>query len=161
MREFNNVGQLQDYLMSQINDAMGNEVLEAVKEVEIETIGKVVYDVFTPVWYKRRYDDGGIADPNNIVGTITRGNNSCEMFVQNITPAKMYNESNGGKPYSDSPSANSGYVAGIVESGSGYEYSPHPGARPFTKKTIMKLKREKQCKSSLAAGLSARGIEVE
>lgn len=64
-----------------INKALENEVMDAVREVELNHVEEDVLDVYSPSIYRRR-SQGGIDDERNIVGTVKNN----KLTVENVTP---------------------------------------------------------------------------
>ena len=83
--------QLLKDLRSDIENVLMDEVLDKVREIEIEHIEEDVYSVYQPSIYRRRKKNGGLSDPENIIGTIE---GDMQLVVENITP---FNEEYGGK----------------------------------------------------------------
>lgn len=70
-----------------------------------------VYNAYTPTFYQRRYDNGGLADDRNLVTThVVRGNDSVTMTFEDRT-----RENAGGSWITPDPAY---YVSDLVEAGS-------------------------------------------
>lgn len=71
-----------DFIEKDMKKALENEVAETVKENMKAAIDKSVYNAFTPEFYKRRMEKGGLADSNNIQVNVS-GN---VLTVRDIAP---------------------------------------------------------------------------
>lgn len=158
MPTFRSLKTLNAYIKKQINDSLKEEVLEAVKDVELDHISDDVLGAYNPIEYARR-DTRGIDDPANIIAAPPRDG---ILEVENVT---QFNPGYG--------SDNTGYgLVGLIEYGNGwngynYEY-PHPGGRkpfnkprPFIQNTKEDLKNNKQHVIALKDGLNKRGIKTK
>lgn len=141
-------------LHPKVNDALAKEVFEAVKDEESSAIYETVYKVYTPKMYQRRFDRGGMADPENIKGVVKDG----KLHVVNVT------QPNDVKP---SYSINKN-LPELIEYGDGYKgyhYDFGGGVytipRPFTKKTIEHLQENKTHVDALRSGLKRRGVRFK
>lgn len=143
-------------LRSDIEGALMNEVLDKVKDIEIKHIETEVYSVYSPTIYGRRLDEGGLLDPDNIVGNVK----NMELTVENITP---FNE--------DYATKNKGIgLAEMVNEGGNYTHdydygfrsfeAPYSKARPFLDKTIDEIEDTESVENALAKGLKNRKYDV-
>ncbi len=149
-------------LMRRVDNAMNNEMFKAVQDEEIAAIDEAVYKVYSPAIYQRRYEYGGMADPDNI--TIAGGTaHGGVMAVVNVT------EPNPGgcidnwavttdKNLPELITFGHGYKGYLYDFPSRYRYM-YP--RPFTAKTIAHLKSSKAHIAALKAGLQRQGIKVK
>jgi hypothetical protein len=152
----------QKKIQKAINKALEEDVAEEIRDAEVAAIGRVVYDAYgnkitkEPNDYVRRYDNGGLADRNNMKAEVSNG----ELSVWNITPA------NTGYPpdYGED-----GYLAGeIVLNGGPYHWPKgantfgdfHP-PRDFIAETYTTLRQTKWHVNGLKRGLQKQGIDVE
>ena len=101
-------------------------IAEEMKDIEQEIINEVVYDAYSPTYYERRYEDGGLGDKENMEHDIEETANGFIISVKNITK--------GNDEYSEAEGYTDGYIADIIEEGKGYGYGLDDviGARPFT-----------------------------
>ena len=147
-------------IAKKIDKALDDEVAEAIKQEEVQTISQVVYGVYTPKIYRRRGDLGGMADIYNIDHTVHDG----KIEVVNNT------EPNPGGTMNDAAVTTGKYLDQLIEYGHGgsggfYDF-PKRGAafmkpRPFTAKTIEHLAQNKAHIDALRDGLKRRGLKVE
>lgn len=148
--------QLLKDLRSDIENVLMDEVLDKVREIEIEHIEEDVYSVYQPSIYRRRKKNGGLSDPENIIGTIE---GDMQLVVENITP---FNEEYGG---------NSGIgLAEMVNEGGNsehdYDYgfrsieAPYSKPRPFLDNTIEEIENTNSVENTLANGLRKRKYHV-
>ena len=101
-------------------------IAEEMKNIEQEVINEVVYNAYSPTYYERRYEDGGLSDKENMEHDIEETANGFIISVKNITK--------GNDEYSEAEGYTDGYIADIIEEGKGYGYGLDDiiGARPFT-----------------------------
>lgn len=149
--------QLLKDLRSDIENVLMDEVLDKVREIEIEYIEEDVYSVYQPSIYRRRKKNGGLSDPENIIGTIE---GDMQLVVENITP---FNEEYGG--------SNSGIgLAEMVNDGGNYLHdydygfrgieAPYSKPRPFLDNTIEEIENTNSVENTLANGLRKRKYYV-
>ena len=113
-------------LLKDIKNEIAPKIAEEMKNIEQEVIEEVVYNAYTPTYYERRYEDGGLSDKENMKETIVSKENNIEIKVKNVTK--------GNSEYSDAEGYTAGYIDEIIETGQGYGYDldSYIGARPFT-----------------------------
>lgn len=155
MPVFKNMKDVRKYLQKKIDDALANDVFEAVKKVELENITDVVIDAYSPTAYARR-DARGIEDPANIVAAPPIDG---VLEVENCTAFNPdYGTKNTGRG-----------LVGLIENGygwQGYRYD-YPYNRKFTKPrpfishTREDLQNGLQHVHALKNGLRKRGIKVK
>lgn len=149
--------QLLKDLRSDIENVLMDEVLDKVREIEIEHIEEDVYSVYQPSIYRRRKKNGGLSDPENIIGTIE---GDMQLVVENIT---SFNEEYEGR--------NSGTgLAEMVNDGGNsehdYDYgfrsieAPYSKSRPFLDNTIEEIENTNSVENTLANGLRKRKYDV-
>lgn len=153
---------LQEQLVPKIDSALSKEVLQAVSDAEGKAIYDEVYSMPTSGRYTRRWDNGGLLDPDNVQGSVANGT----LAVVNVTKPNPYlNGINRYGGLSTTPSSAS--LAGIVEHGTydphgaGYDYWKDAEARPFTAKTVEDLKKSGAHIAALKKGLQRQGIKVK
>lgn len=155
-------------IQSAIDKTLENEVFEEVKETELRHIKTDVYEVYEPVVYERRCENGGMGDHDNIVILDDDGNNSVtngNLSVVNVTLPNPYAR-DGATTNKDLPElieyGNEGYFDKYPFS-SGYDYPgiPYSLPRPFTKNTIDELQTTKAHIVALKKGLSSKGFKIE
>lgn len=150
-------------LMKSVNDAMKNEVFEAVKAEESEAIITKVYNAYKPEYYDRRGQYEGLGDPENIVidGSVTNG----RMKIINVT------EPNPGGCFDIDRVTVDKNLSELVEYGhgySGYKYDflskrkkAYLKARHFTSATVENLANSNAHVDALKSGLKRQGFHVE
>ena len=146
-------------LASKIDNALANEVADAVREEEAATIKEVVYSVYTPKLYRRRGNLDGFGDPYNIDAEVKDG----VLTVKNVT------EPNPGGTLNDGAVTTGKSLDKLVEYGHGsvggsYDF-PMRGAdfmkpRPFTAETIKRLRKTKKLVHALQKGLKRQKIKT-
>lgn len=148
---YDNIDTLLKDLKSDIEDTLMDEVLDEVRNIEIEHIEQDVFSVYSPSIYKRRMNDG-LDDPSNIVGEVR----DLQLEVDNITEFNndygTYNRGIG--------------LAALINDGegrSGFFYD-YPGEferpRPFIDNTIEEIEQTNSVESALAKGLKKRNYDV-
>lgn len=152
---FTDINALLADVQKSINKSLQNEVMDAVRDVELSHIERDVLNVYTPSIYKRRAS-GGIDDVKNIVGTVKDG----KLTVDNVTPFNEdYDTSNRGTGL--------GYM--INEGGNSehdYDYgfrgieAPYSKPRPFIDNTVEELDKTEIIEDALAKGMSKDGIDL-
>jgi trans-2-enoyl-CoA reductase len=150
----NQLEELMVKLQKQVQDVVETDVVETIKDMEIEHIKQDVYDAYNPVVYDRRKENEGLIDRNNIKGTIQNENNTISVDVTNDTIENP-----------DYPPTTGEYIDSIIESGEGYIwknseiYKNQPFPRPFTENTYEDLKNNKQHIQALKKGLNQYNIK--
>lgn len=134
-----------------IEDTLMDEVLDEVKNIEIEHIGQDVFSVYSPSIYKRRLNDG-LDDPSNIVGEVR----DMQLKVENVAEFDDgYGTYNHGRGLAD--------LINDGEGRSGFFYD-YPGrferARPFIDNTIEEIEQTDSVENALAKGLKKRNYDV-
>jgi hypothetical protein len=138
-------------LQEQVQDAVKNNVVETIKDVETEHIREDVYNTYTPTMYQRRYEDNGLIDGENMKEVIKKEDNTISLDITNDTLGN--------------PDPTVGYIDSIIESGEGYTwknseiYQEQPYPRPFTENTYKDLEENKQHVIALKEGLKQYNIE--
>lgn len=131
-------------LESDLEDILQNEVLNTVDSI----LGRQIYEqVYTyqatpKAMESRRYDEGGLFDPDNIVSHVKPG---LTLIVENDAPFQD------GKPHKDA-------LSDVVEFA--LPRYRQPGPRPFIRETQKELAAGEGEKAVLN-GLEARGYEVK
>lgn len=163
MPEFKTFKELETYLKTKIKDSLEHEVKSEIVETERRHIQTDVYDVYKPKMYKRRKDNGGLMDKENIIGTMI-SNDTLEII--NNTPPNPY-----GTPQ-ERVSVNKDLPM-LVEGGDGvggnnfYDFpsdekdATYMFPRPFTANTIEELSQTKAHVKAFKEGLKRNGIETE
>lgn len=137
-------------LKSNIEETLLDEVLDEVKEIELRHIEQDVL-VYSPKIYKRR-SNGGISDPDNIVGEV----NNMELEVENVTRFNddygTYNHGTGLADLINEGNNRNGYF---------YDYSGEfEQPRPFLENTEEEIERGSSVENALSKGLKRRGYDI-
>lgn len=125
--DFDSIEDLAEYVLNDFKKIIETEGLERVRDIETEEIQENVYDVYEPTYYKRRYENKGLKDRDNIVteGVVVWRDGLEVQFTNNTMNAK-------GNDYLDE----------YIEEG----YKPKDKVwnkpRPFVKPTIDRLQSE-------------------
>lgn len=128
------------HIEKQIQDTMVNEVADTVKDNMTEAVHTSVYDAYSPQYYNRRMNNGGLSDTQNMEATEIQNGIS----VHNAAPLD-----NGRNDYSlDDIIVNRGVLG-------------YPQSRDFYAETADKLQENQEHTEALKQGLKKRGIEVE
>ena len=154
-----NLKELEKELYKRINTALDTEVADTVKEVMTDHIVKDVYDKYEPKLYQRRYNDGGLLDPENIIATM---GNDGELLVQNITLGSdtVYSQDPSGFGYYNSRNANE-FITPIIESGVGYDAWDEAFPRPYVQNTHDDLEQNHYHTEAMKRSLKKQGLEVK
>lgn len=153
---YSDIDKLLKDVQSDIDDVLMNEVLETVRDIEMEHVQEDVFSVYNPSIYKRR-SNGGIDDPENVKAEVKNG----VMTVRNDTP---FND--------DYATKNHGIgLAYMVNEGGNsehdYEYgfrgieAPFANPRPFIDNTIEELDRTDAIEKALKKGLKRHDIDLK
>lgn len=127
------------HIEKQIQDTMVNEVADTVKDNMTEAVHTSVYDAYSPQYYNRRMNNGGLSDTHNMeVTEIQNG-----ISVHNAAPLD-----NGRNDYN---------LDEIIVYGLGNQ----PFERDFYAETAERLQENQEHMEALKQGLKKRGIEVE
>lgn len=159
-KSFNNLKELENYIMSKINESLKHDVAPIVKD-EIESSVLEMLNEYDPIYYNRRSSSnslgsGGLADKNTITSEVSNGTLS-------VTPQADFNydfaENHGFPSIYGNVDYNKSLVSNII---GGYGDKSHPWNRPrdFVEDTRKNLRRNKNHVESMKDGLRAKGIEV-
>ena len=162
---FTNLNELKMYIQAQINSTLENEVVDEVTNKAIEEARKNVYgayyysQTYEPVIYDRRYEDGGLIDPENFKGSMPQPG---VIEIRNITP-----------PHPRYDLGNVFNLSELIEYGDGgpggyYNFPKGEGTygdfhppRPFMNPTKEKLSKGDTLKNIIKEGLKRRGLTVK
>lgn len=136
---FKNLNSLCRHIEKQIQDTMVNEVADTVKDNMTEAVHTSVYDAYSPQYYNRRMNNGGLSDTHNMEVTEIKNGIS----VHNAAPLD-----NGRNDYN---------LDEIIVYGLGNQ----PFERDFYAETAERLSENQEHTEALKQGLKKRGIEVE
>ena len=149
-------------LIPKIDDALTNEVFAEVQDEEVASIYEEVYKSYTPKMYRRRTQYEGLGDPDNIKikgGAAKDG----KLVVINTTDPNPDGCIDGAKVTTGKD------LPALVEFGQGhkfYSYDFHGKGgymkpRPFTRKTLERLKQSKAHIAALKDGLKRQGVKTQ
>ena len=151
-----NLKELEKELYKRINTALEEDVADVVKDIMTDHIIQDVYEAYEPTGYQRRYANGGLLDPNNIIATL--GNNG-EMLVQNITLGSEYYYIPSIKRSFRSANADK-FISPIIEYGIDYDVvGVFP--RPFMQNTHDDLEQNHYHTQAMKQSLKKQGLEVK
>lgn len=143
---FESIDGLMKYLQDELVGVMNENVVPEVKEVISEEI-YYAYTEYTPLSYKRRMENGGFADEDNlVVSDFKQNKNGCEVIIENISEAVGYDS---GK-----------LLGGIIEEGI-YNTLIHPPPRPVMARSRDRIKDEEVVEIALKKGFVSKGIDVK
>lgn len=156
---------IENELRRRINVALQTEAVKVIKETEKKHIQSDVYGSYTPLYYSRRSDSGGLADENNMV--VHTGD--LEVSVSNETP--FNNAYDYGRGFIPPPNYGN-ELAVLVEQGNGggghiynYPYESGPGTflspRPFIANTREELRNTNALHDAIVKGLRSNGLEAK
>lgn len=141
-KDFNSIEEVFANISNDFIKVMKNEVIEEIKDVHQEVIEEVVYNVYDPIDYPRRYENDGLLDRDNMKSKVTKIGDLIELEFTNETTVSPYTyDSNRGDRLDE-----------IVEYGTGgiYEYSQ---PRPFMKETQKRVDSERILEKCLKSKL--------
>lgn len=136
---FNNLNSLFAHLEKEIRHTLQDEVAETVKDHMSETIQLNVYNTYSPMYYERRGEQGGLIDKRNMEATV----NGDTLTVKDIAPLD-----NGSTKYD---------LDAIIEFGWGNQ----PFPRPFYDGTEERLLMTNDHVNAMKQGLRNRGYKVK
>ncbi len=136
---FKNIKTLFKHIEEQIQDTMTNEVADTVKDNMAEAIQTSVYDAYSPEYYKRRMNNGGLSDTQNMEVTEIQNGISVHNAASLDNGCNDYN------------------LDEIIVYGLGNQ----PFERDFYAETAERLQENQEHTEALKQGLKKRGIEVE
>lgn len=165
-----NLNELEKELYKRINKALDEDVADTVKEVMTDHIVSDVYDAWEePMAYMRRYnqsgndirspfddtDNLGLLSSENIISTIDGNGN---LLVQNMTLGSRYYYD--AKGWHISKNAEQP-IAGVIETGHGYDVLGNTEPRPFIQNTHDDLERNHYHTEAMKRSLKKQGLEVK
>lgn len=137
--KFNNLTDLFNHIEADVQDTLNNEVAQEVKETMSESVMLNVYNVYNPISYKRRGNNGGLMCTANMEHSV----DGDTLTVTNETPLDNHRTD-----YS---------LTDIIVNGRGYQ----PFPRDFISETKERLETNGNHKEVLKQGLKRRGYEVK
>lgn len=150
MATFKNPKQLELHLNKVIDDIIRHEVKDVIVEIWLEVQKERVYKTYDPIQYDRRLEDGGLADPDNIVfADFQKFKGGLHYVLENITEG-------------------AGDVVGkkinaLIEGTDGFAGDPVTGmpARPYTEEAVSLIKSHPTAmKTALSQGFARHGIKT-
>lgn len=151
MATFKNPRQLELHLNTVIDDIIRHEVKDTIVEIWLEVQKERVYKVYDPIEYDRRLEDGGLADPDNIVfADFQKFKGGLSYVLENITEGA--GDAVGEK------------INALIEGTHGFMTGeggvPLP-ARPYTEETVSLIKSHPTAmKTALTQGFARHGIKT-
>lgn len=148
MKILNNPTELNNAINKELYDFLKEDLKDYVFEVEKRMIYDYVYSYEASDWAmsKRRYENGGLADIDNMEAIEVLDNNAI-IYVNNT-------ESQDGIE-----STNSLTEAEAIETGDSDWNQPYE--RPFTKETLEYIKNSKDTYNVLKGFFNKKGIEIK
>ena len=149
-------------LQRKIDDALTKEVFAEVQDEEAAAIYEEIYKTYTPKMYRRRGQYEGLGDPDNskIQGGAAKDGKLVVINTTNPNPDGCF----------DGAKVTTGKdLPALVEFGQGhkfYSYDFHGKGgymkpRPFTRKTLERLKQSKAHIAALKAGLKRQEVKTQ
>ena len=129
-----------------IDSAMQNEVAKGAKEALRDAAYSEVYGAYTPIFFNRRMDAGGLSD----VGQMETSYGGKTLTVQDMA---SWQQLYGG-------SAPGARLAEAIASGSAAYHFHKAGPRPFHEEAEQQFAASGEFGRLLAAGLRAAGFKV-
>ena len=141
-KDFDSIEKLFTSISNDFIKVMKNEVTEEFKDKHQEVIEEVVYNVYDPIDYPRRYENDGLLDRDNMKSKVKKIGDFIELEFENETTVSPYTyDSNRGDRLDE-----------IIEYGTGgiYEYSQ---PRPFIEETQKRVDSERILEKCLKSKL--------
>lgn len=129
-----------------IDSTMQNEVAKGAKEALRDAVYSEVYGAYTPIFFNRRMDAGGLSD----VGQMETSYGGKTLTVQDMA---SWQQLYGG-------SAPGTRLAEAIASGSAAYHFHKAGPRPFHEEAEQQFAASGEFERLLAAGLRAAGFKV-
>jgi hypothetical protein len=150
---FKKIDDLYDFLEQEVANAMSSEkYIDEMKDVMVKNIKSKVYKAYTPKYYVRRKENGGLIDKDeNIKGDYNRAN--MELSILNVRVDKK------GDTNTDSNIGR--YVTPIVVSGDGYTFTRDNGYDDVDKKGRTYYKKSRDFISASVDELEKTGQHVK
>ena len=136
---YKNINDLFKRIEKDVQEVLVNEVAETVKDEMKQAIDDTVYSTYEPEYYKRRGEQGGLLDEDNI--TVTELENG--ILLRDTAPL------NGGKTGYD--------LDRIIIDGSGNQAFP----RDYIEETKERLEDNKAHVNAMVQGLRKKGYDVK
>ncbi len=134
-----NLNDLFAHIEKDVQHILQEDVAETVKDHMSDTIQQNVYDAYSPMYYKRRGEQGGLIDKRNMEATV----NNDTLTVRDIAPLDNHNTE-----YE---------LDAIIE----YGWGNVPFERPFYDDTKERLLKTNDHVESMRQGLKNRGYKVK
>ena len=84
---FESIEDLCSYLNNvEIPKMLKDKVAPVIKNIEQDVTQEVVYDVYNPTVYERRYENGGLKDKDNMIERVTSDGNSIRIISITTLP---------------------------------------------------------------------------
>lgn len=145
-KQFKNLNDLKRFVGEQSTNILNDKKLESILAKEMQkAVHMVVYRHYTPKFYERRKDNGGLSDTRNmkIVDVSVKGGNVVLLF-ENLTKGQTHFT----PIYEHSLDSMHGeFITDLIEEGSGsgtgewYREGAWSEARPFVQQTIENINR--------------------
>lgn len=146
---YTEVDDLMQNIQSDIEDTLADEVLEVIRDIEVEHVYMDVFAHYHPQIYQRR-SAGGISDRKNIEGVVK----NMELSVYNRTKFDpgygTYNHGEG--------------LAELINDGNKHYFYDYYGSfiqpRPFIDNTVDEVEHDNRVDWALEQGLKKRGNDI-
>jgi hypothetical protein len=160
----NNLDQLFKMINDDIMEVMDESVAPKMKEIESEHVQTDVYNAYTgqDPYMRRRGTNGGLADTDNMVHTVTRTTNGYELWIKNITRGNP-------RVWRTGATNEPNYLAGIIENGRDrgrymdnktFTQDQYLSPRPFISNSIREIERTLAHVEEMHKGLKRKGYDV-
>lgn len=136
---FNNLNSLFNHIENDMQNTLENEVAETVEDDMLISIHNDVYGAYSPEYYKRRMENGGLSDRNNLETSVHDG----VLKVRDVAPLD-----NGRTDYA---------LDEIIVKGWGKQ----PFPRNFYNRTEERLRDNGDHVEAMKDGLRKRGYKVK
>lgn len=155
---------LEDDLADQMKGLTGalavalDGVITITKDRIKSHVKKDVYDKWNPTEYERRREHGGIID---VEGATRVTGPQIGMIGKTPAVAFSLNYKPDGESYQWERPRDGDYLIQRIETGEGYEWGTHPGARPFWQNFVNEMIDQNELGDALYREMIALGIEID
>ena len=150
------LSELINNLQKVVDSVLEKEVTDSVRKQMLKAIDVEVYKSYSPTSYERRGVNGGLKDPDNIIGVLD-GHGKISIYNATLpNKSAIY----GTPTYQNDTDLSRWIEYGLVPNPFNYNVYSWMLPRPFMKTTIEMLAQNKNHVKALKQGLKKRKIKV-
>lgn len=160
MTRFTSFDQIEKYLKKMIPDGLGssagNHVEDYLKDKMHESVHEHVYGIYTPEFYKRRGDNGGLSDKDHMVMKFPYVNSQGKIQIDFYNMTRAADGEN-----------RQHYLSDFIETGSHHSIKWHKEGpwsqpRPFKERMVEDIKKDPtQLTNAVKKALKDMGFSVK